>query len=196
MTDLIALTDLAETINTEYAAAQSDARSAVQHAIACGKALLEAKAKCKHGEWLPWLEANVKFSKDSANDYMRLAKKEHAPFLESAASIREALRLLDTEKQKPEPEQEQEPKRITSAPKKKRRTEDSLAIDEQIREMHLQGLKPHEIAKKLGVTTGTVERRLANMTIAELEQENEKLQQDTIPRPSRKEKARKGPQGV
>jgi len=36
--------------------------------------LIEAKALCRHGEWLSWLKANVPFSERQARNYMRLAK--------------------------------------------------------------------------------------------------------------------------
>jgi hypothetical protein len=48
---------------------------AVEHAIAAGTALVEAKAQLKYGAWLPWLEANVKFSARTAQLYMRLARR-------------------------------------------------------------------------------------------------------------------------
>ncbi len=39
----------------------------------CGEKLIQAKAKCRHGEWLPWLEANCNVSQPQASKYVRLA---------------------------------------------------------------------------------------------------------------------------
>jgi hypothetical protein len=38
--------------------------------------LIAAKALCRHGEWLPWLKANVPFTPRQAQNYMKLAKCE------------------------------------------------------------------------------------------------------------------------
>ena len=38
------------------------AGKAIEQAIACGRMLLEAKAKVPHGKWLPWLRDNITFS--------------------------------------------------------------------------------------------------------------------------------------
>lgn len=47
-------------------------KTIVEKAIRIGKLLVEQKAECNHGEWLPWLKANVKFSERTARNYMRL----------------------------------------------------------------------------------------------------------------------------
>jgi hypothetical protein len=36
---------------------------------------LQAKGQCQHGEWLPWLKANVRFSEPTAQAYMRIADR-------------------------------------------------------------------------------------------------------------------------
>ncbi len=47
---------------------------AAQAAIDAGRALIEAKSLLKHGQWLPWLQANAPMSERSANRYMQLAR--------------------------------------------------------------------------------------------------------------------------
>lgn len=47
---------------------------AAQAAIDAGNALIEAKSLLKHGEWLPWLAANVPMSQRSVSRYMRIAR--------------------------------------------------------------------------------------------------------------------------
>ena len=68
-----ALPDLAQAIELEHLAATRDAIAAMEHAIACGNLLLEAKAQVGHGSWLPWIEANLTFGDRQARKYMRAA---------------------------------------------------------------------------------------------------------------------------
>lgn len=94
-----ALSDLANAINNEHAAAIGAAHSAVQRARQAGELLLEAKARCFHGAWLPWLRDNCPdIAERTAQAYMRLARghladPEHAARLE-AQTVREALAEL------------------------------------------------------------------------------------------------------
>jgi hypothetical protein len=69
----LVLTDLAVAIEAEHQAAHQAARSALEHALQCGRLLLEAKERVEHGEWLPWLEANTRVGPWQAQKYMRLA---------------------------------------------------------------------------------------------------------------------------
>jgi hypothetical protein len=64
---------LAAAINCAHDRAQASARSAIEAAIECGRLLLEAKAPVAHGEWLPWIEANLSFGGRQARKYMRVA---------------------------------------------------------------------------------------------------------------------------
>ena len=87
------LTDLAARINDAHHLAMRHAGEAVAQAIACGKMLVEAKAKVPHGQWLPWLRQNVTFGERSAQGYMRLANREPDVAHEN---VRDALRGLAT----------------------------------------------------------------------------------------------------
>lgn len=62
-------------INSEHRAAFGKAREALEHARRAGELLLQVKAEAGHGEWLPWVEANCKFSERTAQGYMRLASQ-------------------------------------------------------------------------------------------------------------------------
>jgi hypothetical protein len=86
----------AEEINALHDAALNLAGQAVAKAAECGQKLIEAKAKCKHGEWLPWMEANLKFTRRTATSYMSVAEAngKHASLLDGTTSIREALSLI------------------------------------------------------------------------------------------------------
>lgn len=92
---------LAVLANQAHENALKSANTAVQQAIECGQILLRAKAQCKHGEWLPWLQANVQFSGRTVRAYMRLAANwQRAANL---PSLREALAQLEADSE-PEPE--------------------------------------------------------------------------------------------
>lgn len=67
------LDGLAEVAVAEHEAFERDAHSAVAHAIRAGEALIAAKAKVRHGDWLPWLADHFPASETTAQRYMRLA---------------------------------------------------------------------------------------------------------------------------
>ena len=77
MTDALflsnSLADLAARIKAEHEATAIAMRRGVEHAMAAGDLLLEAKAQLKHGEWLPWLAAHCHIPERTARLYMRLA---------------------------------------------------------------------------------------------------------------------------
>ena len=57
---------LAMMIGGEVKQAEGCAHDAIRHAVNAGEMLTDAKALCKHGEWLPWLEANFTFTRQTA----------------------------------------------------------------------------------------------------------------------------------
>jgi len=66
---------LAAEIQREHAAVGEAAARGLQHALAAGDGLLEAKTAVAHGEWASWLAANVPgLSARTAQLYMRLAR--------------------------------------------------------------------------------------------------------------------------
>lgn len=70
---------LAAQINDEDAAVAADLQSAVQHAMAAGEALIEAKVLLPHGEWTEWLASNCpSVSGRTARLYMQLARNQEA----------------------------------------------------------------------------------------------------------------------
>lgn len=173
MSNHIQINELAQVINSEYEAAQLDAQSAVQHAINCGTALIEAKAQCKHGEWLSWLEANVKFTRMTATTYMKLAEAnvKRALHLEDASSVREALKLLDAPTQ-PESAGDGKPVKPKAAQKATHYTETQL---DEVTELLRQGKGEAEIAKEIGATRFQVRNRMANIAKVKAKEEAEAL---------------------
>lgn len=73
-TDTLPAAGMADAINAEHDAAQAAARTAIEHAIECGRLLLDAKEQCGHGAWLPWLETHTRVSVRQAQRYMRVAR--------------------------------------------------------------------------------------------------------------------------
>ena len=69
------LADLAARIHQQHDAASNALKSAVDHAIAAGELLLQAKEQLKHGTWLPWLQANCEIPERTVQAYMRLARR-------------------------------------------------------------------------------------------------------------------------
>jgi hypothetical protein len=68
---------LATSINEHLKAAETATRHGLEHAIAAGLLLLEAKKLVDHGEWLAWLQANCRLGQRQAQTYMRLARNRH-----------------------------------------------------------------------------------------------------------------------
>ena len=95
------LTDLAARIRAEHEATADALKSSVEHAMAAGDLLIEAKAQVKHGQWLPWLTEHCAMSDRTARLYMQLAR--HRPEIEESATVadlnlRGALALITVPK--------------------------------------------------------------------------------------------------
>jgi hypothetical protein len=91
--------DLAIRINEAHARAIEHAGRALDDALACGEMLVQAKARCPHGKWLPWLRGNITFSERTAQSYMQLAGSREAIEREREAGhfgVKSALKRLAT----------------------------------------------------------------------------------------------------
>jgi hypothetical protein len=67
--------ELAVEINAEHRHVETALRAGLEHARRAGELLLKAKQQCRHGEWLPWLKTNVKFSGRTARAFMSIASR-------------------------------------------------------------------------------------------------------------------------
>jgi N6-adenosine-specific RNA methylase IME4 len=94
-----ALECLAHRINAEHQQVEGALQTSLEHARTAGELLVEAKARCPHGQWLPWLKAAVRFSEATAQRYMQIASR-WAELAKSRTvrdlTMRDALRLLAT----------------------------------------------------------------------------------------------------
>lgn len=70
-----AMQGLARQINAAHASAENALRASLGHARTAGELLVQAKAQCKHGQWLPWLREHVRCSARTAQAYMRIASR-------------------------------------------------------------------------------------------------------------------------
>lgn len=93
------LTDLAGRANEHHRKAEEAARRALAHARDAGRALIEVKDRLPYGEWGDWLEENFEATHQTANNYMRIARRwpelmEAEEDSENAFSIRRAVAYL------------------------------------------------------------------------------------------------------
>jgi hypothetical protein len=65
---------LADEINHHHHECEVSFTTGANHAIEAGRLLLDAKKRCAHGDWGPWLGANFAGSKRTAQIYIQLAK--------------------------------------------------------------------------------------------------------------------------
>jgi hypothetical protein len=74
---------------------ETNARLTVENAERCGRAMLAAKEKLPHGEFLPWVAREFNYSQQTASRYMTIAANySRVGGLTEATSINEALRLI------------------------------------------------------------------------------------------------------
>jgi hypothetical protein len=88
------LAELAARIRSEHEAVGSAVRSALDHAVAAGQMLIEAKSSLPHGGWLLWLRSHCKIPPRTASHYMRLAKRLPESARVADLTVTEALDLL------------------------------------------------------------------------------------------------------
>jgi hypothetical protein len=66
------LTNIPAEINRLHSEILAAARTTIQKAIRIGELLVEAKQNAGHGNWLPWIKADLEFSERTATNYMRV----------------------------------------------------------------------------------------------------------------------------
>lgn len=88
------LTDLADRVKSADRAAADAARVTIEQSLEAGRLLLQAKAQCPHGQWLPFLE-RAGLGAQRAQRWMRLAgaglEMHHVTYL---GGIRATLEFL------------------------------------------------------------------------------------------------------
>lgn len=103
------LPELAAAINEDHLACNAAAQTCLERALACGFKLVEAKARCGHGQWLPFLTTQCpNISERTAQRYMKLTKVEPSTESDTLAdlSISAFLQLVPTVSEPANPEGE------------------------------------------------------------------------------------------
>src|SRR5262245_27871214 len=97
---------LAASINDHLGAAEAATRRGLEHAIAAGLLLVEAKELVDHGLWLTWLQENCQIGQRQAQTYMRLARNRHRlDAVKNAATAHLTIAVAEALVGKPKPEQ-------------------------------------------------------------------------------------------
>lgn len=73
-------------------------KTSLPKAIRIGEILAEKKSRLNHGEWIPWVRANLPFDKRTATNYMRLHRERGRLKRESVSHLGDAYKLLSEPK--------------------------------------------------------------------------------------------------
>jgi hypothetical protein len=88
------ISEAASEINRLHGEICQAARTTIDKAIRIGELLAEQKATLKHGEWLPWLDANVQFTARTASNYLRVFKNRLRLKSETISDLTDAYDAL------------------------------------------------------------------------------------------------------
>jgi hypothetical protein len=92
MTDEVtAVKDMAAEINQLHLEQCATAKQALETAIRIGELLAEQRGKSKRGEWLPWFDANIHFSRKTGDNYRRVFK--HRDKFVNVTNLSDAYRI-------------------------------------------------------------------------------------------------------
>jgi len=90
-------------------------RTNLDKAIRIGGLLTQIKSDLDHGEWLPWLKANVQFSQQTASIYVRCFERREEIKLLNLSNLTEAQRFLAPPSTPPPPPQRRIESKSTDA---------------------------------------------------------------------------------
>lgn len=69
-------------------------RVGLDKAIRIGSLLTQERGRLKHGDWLPWVKANLTFTDRTARNYIRVYENRERLILESVSDLGSAYRLI------------------------------------------------------------------------------------------------------
>jgi Protein of unknown function (DUF3102) len=98
--------DVTSEINRLHFENLEAARSTIQRAMRIGELLSQTKSNHKHGEWLPWLKANVAFDERTAQRYVKVYENRDRLKYDSVSYLTDAYRALTISDRPPERESE------------------------------------------------------------------------------------------
>lgn len=70
-------------------------KTSLEKAMRIGELLTEQKQKLKHGEFTPWIKANLPFTDRTARNYMRLHRERDRIKTETVSDLKSAYKLLE-----------------------------------------------------------------------------------------------------
>lgn len=85
---------IAREINDLHSELDSLCKTVLEKALRVGELLVRQKESLKHGQWLAWLVANIRFSQKTAWNYIRLFETRDDPRLVNVTSLRDRLALI------------------------------------------------------------------------------------------------------
>lgn len=142
------LDSLAASIVLHHHAVQGHARATLDHVIACGEDLIQARNIVPQGQWRAWLRENVGLDKGTVGMYQRIATfsdELRAAGIDKVQAAREYVRDHDL---------------ILSISNTGRATPPEIVLE--IRALGEQGLSHRKIGRQLGVGKTSVGRILRN----------------------------------
>jgi len=155
----ITIDTAADELNRLHAGIEGKMRSTVQDAIRAGEILSQVKERLRHGDFLPWITANCRFSNKTAEKY--IAVNKYARKIESSSNLQEAYAQIETLEAQARQSEEQrararidEFKRTGTKPEGWRRgTDDNIAQDEigrdaRVKKMQADLLAEHETLER------------------------------------------------
>jgi hypothetical protein len=77
------------------------ARTSIENAVRIGELLAEQKASLNHGEWLPWLKVNVRFTARTASNYLRVFENRLRLKSETISDLTDAYNALTEHTEEP-----------------------------------------------------------------------------------------------
>ena len=175
------LSDLAAHINEGHREVLQGLSVALQRAIRVGEDLLQAQELVTPGTWMEWFTANVRFSRQAASNYMRLAEFQH---------------VLPTEIIRPQITKGHQPgiaravdylkglgvNRDSGSGKHGRRVD-----VEEVRRLHKAGVKKADIARLLGHSPSSITRVLLPQKTIDARRQEEKRKRKEAERALRRE---------
>lgn len=134
------LQELADEANREHKLSLIGAEAMVEHAIQSGLALLNAKQQCEEGQWGRWLDENWQSASITARLYMRLARYQNEIRASGSTSMLAARRHLV----------------MIEAPLAPKREGKPTWVKQQAIDLYAEGLSQSEVARRVGLSLGTV----------------------------------------
>lgn len=140
----VSIVTAGEELNRLHAGIESKMRSTVQDAIRAGEILAQVKERLPHGDFLPWIKLNCRFSERTAYNYMGL--HGHSSKIATVANLQDAYKQVEAlEAQERKTDDQKARERVTAFVKTgnkpegwRRGTDDKLAQEEIERDKRIK----------------------------------------------------------